>query len=1350
MKIGKLFALFSIVLILAMLFSTAGVTSLSFAKDATTDGMPDPLVSFEGLYRTMADPLWLDPILGADSEVPDTSGDAGITRYIQAVNKSVAMYTKTGTLIAWTYFDYFWYNAGTDTACDGVGNVTASNHHGQPNVLYDHMAQRWVIMDLAYENVDTGPYYLCIAVSNDIVGEEPPAFSYQYWYYYALPAQNQAPYFLPNQARIGLWPDGYYIAADLYDMENNGINHTAEGAKVWAVNRDDLVVGKLVGWRAKSFHMTEEDYGYHGLLPSNLEGDPPETGTPNFFTAIAPPNLFYIWKFSVDWTEMDASTFPFNPTVLYTGEAFNWIVGYLVDQPGTDEMLDVHSDRLSSVVYRIVDGVGSLWASHTVVSDSGEDDIRWYELRGLTTTPYFYQQGNYAPDMNYRWISSIGVDVMGNMAIGYSISGAQMYPSVYYTGRLVGDTLGTLTLGENDLAFGTGYQDIDDGIEGPWGERSAMSSDPVDPCIFWYTNEFYKVEETTNWYTIIGAFRYPSCMQGTTTRISLHTNGTQGNGASGLDFEAYSVAISDNGRYVAFASEATNLVDGDTNGRRDVFLRDRDVDQDGVYDEAGAVETRRITMQLDGTQTTSDSWQVAISGNGRYVAFASYDSYLVDADTNATWDVFRYDQTTGDIVRVSVSSDGEQGNGPSDQPSISYDGQYVAFRSYATNLVDDDLNDPSDIFVRDVNNSITTMVSVSTLGVQGNLDSYTPSISNDGRWVAFTSKSTNLVDGVVDTNNLCDYNGDGIYSENCSDVFAYDRKYATLYLISAVDGQTTIFGNNESFAPSISQDGSIVAFASRATNLDPTFIDDNLSVDIFKRRPLSTPPLTELISVSFFGGLANANSYTPAISPDGKFIAYASDASNLDLYPDMNGERDIFLYEMNTGLTRLISRGYNGISSNGRSVAPDISRMGSHITYPSRASNLVINDSNGVWDVFAYYRFGEIPTFLTIPSNIPGYPNEQVNVPVNFTSNGQSVDSTTFSVDFDETCLTYNSTAFTLPSTSEGSVTYNALDTDGELDFVIRAKTTPAVPLVDDTLAVINFSVKTSCQAVPPDGTYYAPVGFSSDPRASFGSNGQSIPGTTADGSVVVLSGYLGDCNNDGKVDAGDLTALVLEIFDGDGNVPADVTGGTFPGNPVGCNPNQDLVVDAGDISCEVMVIFDSSAPCACGGSLQSLTPLATISSLGDASLSIPAEVPAPARSAVKLPITLATNGNLVNSLVFSVDYDRTWLTYGSVVFSLPDGFTADVSIGTDGKLDFVIYTLTPGSALSDGVIAELTLNVGRPDQTTLSPVFFNPEPPVSLGDTSGESVSVTADSGSVQAFWWYMRNFLPFTVVAP
>ncbi|MFQ5814196.1 MAG: hypothetical protein ACE5I2_13555, partial [Anaerolineae bacterium] len=235
---------------------------------------------------------------------------------------------------------------------------------------------------------------------------------------------------------------------------------------------------------------------------------------------------------------------------------------------------------------------------------------------------------------------------------------------------------------------------------------------------------------------------------------------------------------------------------------------------------------------------------------------------------------------------------------------------------------------------------------------------------------------------------------------------------------------------------------------------------------------------------------------------------------------------------------------------------------------------------------------------LSIPSNVPAVAGQAVSVPVNFTSNGHSIASTAFSVDYDQTCLAFDPTDndgddipdavnLSLPGAFNASVTFDGNDTDSELDFLIADTFPPLSSLPDGAIATITFIA--TCQ--PSPGTsIIAPVDFSDDPPASFGNtDGQSVPGITSNGSVKIQSGTAGDCNGDLAVDAGDISALTLEIFDGDGNNPADTPGGTFPGDPVGCNANEDAVVDAGDITCTALLIFN--APGACGGSLECITP---------------------------------------------------------------------------------------------------------------------------------------------------------------
>jgi Tol biopolymer transport system component len=241
---------------------------------------------------------------------------------------------------------------------------------------------------------------------------------------------------------------------------------------------------------------------------------------------------------------------------------------------------------------------------------------------------------------------------------------------------------------------------------------------------------------------------------GTTTRVSLSSGGGEANGASNGW-----IAISESGRFVAFTSDATNLVVSDTNGNGDVFVRDRDTDADGIFDEAGTVSTTRVSISSGGTQSNSESYFAAISADGRYVAFGSEATNLVAGDTNGYSDVFLRDRQTSSTTRMSLSSAGVQGNDGSFALAISGDGQYVAFYSYATNLVDHDTNAAADVFVRDRQAGTTTLVSVDSVGFQGNAASVAPTISGDGQFVAFSSEAT-LV--------LWDTNG-------ASDIFLHDR-----------------------------------------------------------------------------------------------------------------------------------------------------------------------------------------------------------------------------------------------------------------------------------------------------------------------------------------------------------------------------------------------------------------------------------------------------------------------------------------------------------------------------------------------------------------------------------------------
>ncbi|MGH3656122.1 MAG: hypothetical protein ACRDUA_05640, partial [Micromonosporaceae bacterium] len=294
-----------------------------------------------------------------------------------------------------------------------------------------------------------------------------------------------------------------------------------------------------------------------------------------------------------------------------------------------------------------------------------------------------------------------------------------------------------------------------------------------------------------------------------TTRVSVASNGSQAN-----DFNQ-TAAISANGRYVAFASLADNLVPGDTNGRgedepMDVFVRDR---RTGV--------TTRVSVASDGSQANDTSLKPAVSAGGRYVAFVSLADNLVTGDTNGWWDVFVHDRRAGATTRVSVASDGSQAKGDlSTAPALSADGRYVAFVSWEDNLVTGDTNGWGDVFVHDRRTGATTRVSVASDGSQANAASGSPpglAISGDGRYVAFGSNADDLVPG--DTNGT-------------DDVFVHDRQTgATTRVSVASDGSQTNGG--ASGGPAISAGGRYIAFTSSADNLVPG--DTNGTYDVFVR-----------------------------------------------------------------------------------------------------------------------------------------------------------------------------------------------------------------------------------------------------------------------------------------------------------------------------------------------------------------------------------------------------------------------------------------------------------------------------------------------------------------------------------
>ncbi len=427
---------------------------------------------------------------------------------------------------------------------------------------------------------------------------------------------------------------------------------------------------------------------------------------------------------------------------------------------------------------------------------------------------------------------------------------------------------------------------------------------------------------------------------GNLTRISVSSSGAEG------DNDSYNSSISADGRYVAFYSKANNLVSGDTNEMYDVFVRD-----------TVANTTQRISVSSSGVEGNYDSSQPAISADGRYVAFVSGADNLVSGDTNIDDDIFVRDIVANTTKRVSVSSSGAEGNDYSLYPSISADGRYVVFESGANNLVSGDTNGwgVMDIFVRDTMLNTTKRVSVSSSGLEGNSQSFDPSISADGRYVAFVSRASNLVSG--DTNES-------------NDIFVYDMAANTTTRVSisssGAEAETTgEFGWTGSTSPFISADGRYVVFPSVAYNLIDG--DTNGFTDIFVRDTVMNT--TTCISLGLGGLVGDSASISgdSSISADGRYVVFMSRSSDL-VSGDTNELDDVFVRDTQANTTTRISVASSGVEGDNNSAGASISADGRYVAFGSFASNLVGGDTNAKHDVFLY-TVGGGTTFADVPTS---------------------------------------------------------------------------------------------------------------------------------------------------------------------------------------------------------------------------------------------------------------------------------------------------------------------------------------------------------------------------------------------
>jgi len=444
---------------------------------------------------------------------PDTNGDVGPAYFIQAVNTSIGIFRKTdGFREAAFTFNSLWGGAGTGTLCD-------TTHRGDPTVTYDPLGDRWFVADFAFSGSGTTPpFYECIAVSR--TGDPVNGG----WFFYAIRADDAAHPYFPDYPKMGIWPDALYMTANMFQ------NSTYREVRGWAFNRADMEAGLPV----RTVVFDTNSTTYFSLLPSNMRtvsGAPP-AGRDNFFVAESQTAFgLQLFRFHADFSGSGSS---------FTGPTNVAHASYTVapaTAPSPANSLDTLRERLmNSAQYTNIGGVESLWVNHTVRccgTTSAPAGIQWLQVNvtggTIATTPAQQQIYPGTSDGLHRWMGSVAVDKLGDMALGYSVSSATLNPDIRYAGRFAGDPASTLLQTETTMlpgvTRGTQFGNCGGSTCTRWGDYSAMTIDP-DGCDFWFTTEYYSATGM-NWQTRIGSFRLnPNCTTGGGQQSQTITFGT--------------------------------------------------------------------------------------------------------------------------------------------------------------------------------------------------------------------------------------------------------------------------------------------------------------------------------------------------------------------------------------------------------------------------------------------------------------------------------------------------------------------------------------------------------------------------------------------------------------------------------------------------------------------------------------------------------------------------------------------------------------------------------------------------------------------------------------------------------
>ena len=441
--------------------------------------MPSTSKNFEGIGF---------PGVACNCAPPDTNGEVGLTQYVQIVNEGYQVWDKsTGASVLGP--------VGITTIWNGFGGVCQSNGDGDPVVLYDQLANRWLVSQFAGASVPTDE---CIAISttSDATGA-----------YYRYDFHLGSNFF--DYPHLSVWPDGYYMSMNVY----NSTGTSFIGPQPFVFDRAKMLLGQAATFQTTGNLGSSID----PILPADLDGSTlPPANAPATFVRWPGAGAYQTYHYHADWTTPGNSTFTTFASPVAAGfTELCPLTRSCVPQLGSSSNLDAIADRLMfRLTYRNFGDHESVVGNFTVNS-GGVAGIRWFELRGVTVGPEtVYQQSTYQPDSTWRWMGSAAMDRNGNIAIGFSASSSSIYPQLRYAGRLAGDPLGTLAQGEATLFSGTGSQT---GTSNRWGDYADLTVDPVDDCTFWFTSEYYSVTSQFNWRTRIGAFTMPGCGSSPTT-----------------------------------------------------------------------------------------------------------------------------------------------------------------------------------------------------------------------------------------------------------------------------------------------------------------------------------------------------------------------------------------------------------------------------------------------------------------------------------------------------------------------------------------------------------------------------------------------------------------------------------------------------------------------------------------------------------------------------------------------------------------------------------------------------------------------------------------------------------------